>query len=123
MLRHIRQRLGWKIFISYLLVIIVGIVVLGASTEFSIPSAFDRHLAVMMPMMEEGGAGMGMMGSGPKGANAYLETDLFTSFRNAVNEALMRAALAAFIAAMAASWFVSRQVVTPIQEMPSLIHL
>ncbi len=113
MLRHIRQRLGWKIFISYLLVITVGIIVLAASTEFSIPTAFDRHLAVMMPMMGDS-AGMGMMGNS---ANDYLESDLFTSFRSAVNEALTRAALAAFIAALAASWFVSRQVVTPIQEM------
>ncbi len=112
MLRWIRQRLGWKIFISYLLVIIVGIIVLAASTEFSIPSAFERHLAIMMPMMEGGGMGMGMMGT-----NATLEADLFTSFRNAVNEALARAALAAFLAALVVSWFISRQVVTPIREM------
>lgn len=110
MLRHIRQRLSWKIFISYLFIILVGILVLAASAEFSIPSAFDNHMASMMTAMRQGG--MGMMG-----ADEDLNADLFSNFRNAVNEALSRAALAAVLAALVVSLFISRQIVTPIREM------
>lgn len=112
MLKRIRQHLGLKIFISYLIIILVGIVVLAASTEFAIPSAFDRHMVAMIPMMGDSSMGMGMMET-----SVDLEVDLFASFRNAVNEALTWAALAAFLAAVAVSLFISRQVVTPVQEM------
>ena len=112
MLKRIRQHLGWKIFISYLVIILVGIIVLATSTEFAIPSAFDRHMSAMMPMMDDSNMGMGMMGT-----SVDLEVDLFSSFRNAVNEALTQAALAAFVAAVAVSLFISRQVVTPVREM------
>ena len=52
----IRRHLGWKLFLSYLAVILVGTVVLASATEFAVPSAFDRHIAAMSSMM------MGMMG-------------------------------------------------------------
>ena len=112
MLKRIRQHLGWKIFISYLVIILVGIIVLATSTEFAIPSAFDRHMSAMMPMMDDSNMGMGMMET-----SVDLEDDLFSNFRNAVNEALTRAALAAFVAAVAVSLFISQQVVTPVREM------
>ncbi|MBC8506282.1 MAG: HAMP domain-containing protein [Chloroflexi bacterium] len=112
MFRRIQQHLGWKIFLSYLVIILVGIIVLATSTEVAIPSAFDRHMSAMMPMMGEGNMGMGMMET-----SVDFETDLFASFRNAVNEALTWAALAAFLAAVVVSIFISRQVVTPVREM------
>ena len=46
-----------------------------------------------------------------------MRADLYNSFRNAVNEALTRGALAAFIAAVVVSIFVSQQVVAPVQAM------
>jgi histidine kinase len=104
MFPYIRSRLGVKLFLSYLVIIIVGILVLAASAEFAIPSAFDRHMVNMM-----GSSSMGMMGD--------MGTDLFTSFTNAFNEALTLAALAAFTAAVAVSFFVSRQVTSPVRAM------
>ena len=109
MISRIRRHLGWKIFLSYMVVIIVGVIVLATATEFVVPSAFDRHLASMASMMT------GMMDSTSMGMN--LNSDLFTGFRSAVNEALAIAAFAAVVAALAVSLFVSRQVVTPVQEM------
>ena len=103
----IRRHLGWKLFLSYLAVILVGIVVLASATEFAVPSAFDRHIAAMSSMM------MGMMGND----STALEADLFVNFRKAVTEALTLAALAAFGAAVVVSLFVSRRVVLPVQEM------
>jgi len=104
MLPYIRRRLGVKLFLSYLVIILVGILVLAASAEFAIPSAFDRHMSNMMSS-----SSMGIMGD--------MGTDLFTSFTNAFNEALTLAALAAFSAAVAVSFFVSRQVTSPVRAM------
>jgi two-component system sensor histidine kinase BaeS len=104
MIKRLRRHLGWKIFFSYLVVIVVGVVVLATATEFVVPSAFDCHLAAMGSLMT------GMMGTD-------LNNDLFSNFRAAVNEALAVAALAATLAAIAVSVFVSRQVVIPVQEM------
>jgi histidine kinase len=104
MFPYIRRRLGVKLFLSYIVVIIIGILLLAASAEFAIPSAFDRHMSNMM-----GSSSMGMMSD--------MGTDLFTNFSNAFNEALTLAALAAFFAAVAVSFFVSKQVTSPIGAM------
>lgn len=109
MISFIRRHLGAKIFLSYLIVILVGVIVLASAAELVIPSAFDRHLATMGQMMES------MMGR----SATRLETDLFSSFRAAVTEALTLAALAAFLAAVLVSLLVSRQVVAPVQAMTS----
>jgi len=95
---RIRRHLGWKIFLSYLIVIVVGVVVLATAAGYAAPGAFDRHMATMGSMMMDGQMNMDM-------------TDLFTNFRDAVNEALTLAASAAFAAAVAVSLFVTRQVV------------
>ena len=103
MVKLIRRHLSWKLFLSYLVVILVGIVVLASAAEFAVPTSFDRHMSAMADMMGGRMMGMGM--------------DLFTNFRSAVTEALVLAATAAFLAAVAVSVFVSRRVVLPVQEM------
>ncbi len=101
--RLIRRHLSLKLFLSYLVVILVGVAVLASAAEFAVPTAFDRHMSAMADMM-----GGQMMGMG---------TDLFTNFRSAVMEALAVAGIAASLAAVAVSLFVSRRVVLPVQEM------
>lgn len=103
MLKHLRRRLSWKLFLSYLVVILVGIVVLASAAELAVPTTFDRHMAAMVDMM--GGRMMG------------LGKDLYVSFGSAVTEALAMAGLAAFLSAVGVSLFVSRRVVLPVQEM------
>ncbi|HSR29723.1 MAG TPA: ATP-binding protein [Anaerolineae bacterium] len=103
MLTAIRRHLSLKLFLSYLAVMVVGIIVLASAAELAVPSAFGRHMSAMAEMMGGRMMGMGM--------------DLFTNFQSAVNEALALATLAAFLAAVAASIFVSRRVVLPVQEM------
>jgi len=60
---------------------------------------------------------MMMGGTSMMGEETDLELDLFTNFRNAVNEALGLALAAAFTAAVVVSLIVSRQVVAPIRQM------
>ncbi|MGB6421675.1 MAG: ATP-binding protein [Anaerolineales bacterium] len=107
MLSYIRRHLGIKLFISYLTIILVGVIVLATTAEFVVPSAFDRHLAAMSAMMSP------MMGD----STTNLELDLFNNFRAAVTEAMILAALASSIVAVLVSLLVSRQVVAPVREM------
>ena len=109
MVKLVRRHLSWKLFLSYLVVILVGIVVLASAAEFAVPTAFDRHMAAMAGMAS--GQMMDM--------DMDLDLDLFTNFRSAVTEALAVAGMAAFLAALAVSLFVSRRVVLPVQEMMS----
>lgn len=113
MLKFLRTHLVLKLFLSYVVVVMVGVLVLFTATRLSGPAAFDRHLAQMSAMM----ANMDMMDSSPS-----LEMDLFTNYSAAVSEAISLAAIAALIAAVLASFFISRQVVTPIQRMMKLSH-
>ena len=101
-MKTIRQHLGWKLFLSYVIVIIVGVVSLTITAELHTPTAINRHMAQMSAMM---GADMGMM------------TDLTESFTRAVNEVLLVAASLAFVTAVLISTIVTRRIVKPVQQM------
>jgi len=101
-MKMIRRHLGWKLFISYVVVIVVGVVSLAVTAELHTPTAINRHMAEMASMM---GGSMGMM------------TDLTESFTRAVNEVLLVAASLAFVTAVLISTFVTRRIVRPVQAM------
>jgi len=103
MLGFIRRHLSLKLFLSYLVIIVVGVAVLATAAELAVPTAFERHMAAMAEMMG--------------GTSTMLELDFFSSFRNAVTEAVLLAGSAAFVAAVLLSILVSRRVVLPVQEM------
>lgn len=109
-LRAVRRRLGWKIFLSYLIVVGVGVVVLAMAAELAVPTSFDRHLAGMESMM------------GEAGMSAGGEMSLFANFQAAVSEALFLAAAAALLAAVVLSLLVSRRVVDPVRGMMAASH-
>ena len=106
MFESLQRHLSLKIFLSYLVVILVLIVVIVSAAIFVAPSAFDRHLTAMENLS-----------SGEAGEVTDLEADLFSNFRVAVTESLRLATIAAFIAALSVSVFVSRRIVAPIQRM------
>lgn len=109
MIRFLRSHLAWKVFLSYVMVVLVGVVVLATAVRWSAPAAFERHMAGMGAMMS---GGQLMMGNGRP-----MNTELFTNYTASVKEAITLGALAALVAAVVASFFISRQVVTPIQKM------
>ena len=102
-MKTIRQHLGWKLFFSYLTIIVIGVVTLAIAAEIHIPTALDRHMAGMATMMGDGSGGM--------------MADLTQDFTRAVNEVLLVAATAALFTAILISTFVTRRIVRPIQEM------
>lgn len=101
--RRIHRRLGIKFFISYFVVISMGVIVLVSASQFIMPNAFDRHMAEMTAVMGE--------------EATELEEDLYTNFRNAIAESLLFSASAAFISAIVVSIFVTGQVVAPIRRI------
>jgi signal transduction histidine kinase len=104
MLNKISRHLLAKLFISYLVVILVGMVVQTIAVEIVIPSAFQRHMMDMQGLM---GGMMGMTN----------DADMFSGFRSGVNEALAISAGAALLAALVVSLWMSRKVVAPVQAI------
>lgn len=112
-MKFIRTHLAWKVFLSYLLVVFIGIVVLITAASLSVPAAFERHMAGMNAIMSN---------ANPMGNNQQMQSELFSQYTTAVYEAVTYATLAALISAILASFFISRQVVTPMLRMMSLSH-
>lgn len=107
MIDRVRRRLSWKLFTSYLLVILAGGLVLLLTAEFILPTAFDRHMAGMSNMMQ------GAMGSmmGP------VDSPVLDNFRSAFNEAITLAGAAALLVAVIASALVSNRIVAPLRRL------
>ena len=99
----------FKLLLSYLAVLVIGVVVLLLAVQLIAPSAYSRHMLGEMPM-----PGMGP-GRGPgQGANLGL-----ANFRAGMFEALGYAIVAALLAAVAVSIFLSRRIVSPLEKMAS----
>jgi histidine kinase len=108
-INYFRRRLRWKLFLSYLAVVLVGAVVLIVAMEFAVPSAFARHLATVEAF--EGADHILMDGSG------HMVDDLFVQFRTAVTEATLLALTTATLIAIAISALISRRVIAPVRDM------
>ncbi|MFO7684371.1 MAG: ATP-binding protein [Chloroflexota bacterium] len=110
MIKQLRHRLGWKLFLSYLAVVLLGAAVLIAAMEFTLPRAFTRHLEAMeMALLSSGNHEM--MGDG------HLADDLVINFRTAVTEATLIALTAASLVALAFSALMSRRIVRPVHQI------
>jgi signal transduction histidine kinase len=112
-MNYIREHLGARLFLSNLIVIVVGVIVLSITTNLTIPVAFNRHMGVMDQAVMNGGMGMGQ-GRGP--GNTMMDL-LFVNFRASVLESLTYAALASVLAALIVSLFVSRRIVAPVRTL------
>ncbi len=126
MIDYFHRHLGAKIFLSYIVIILVGLAVLAAASQFALPASFNRHMIGMMTVTPgantgqgpvSGGQGMGMgMGRQGLGGPGPM-SQLFVDYRASFNDALMTAALAALLVALALSLFFSRSVIAPVRAM------
>ncbi len=105
-MKYIRERLGAKLFLANLIVILVGIIILAITIQITVPAAFNRHMGMMddQSMMNNG------MGQG-QGVGRIL----FETFRATLFESLGYAVTASVLAALLVSLFLSRRVVAPIR--------
>lgn len=110
MINFIRRHLGVRLFLSYLLVILVGALILGVATSITLRPAFNRHLLGM-------GNKMGMMQGLRPGITAIAE--LYRNFKASFNEALVFAFLAAGVVAILVSLLLSRGVIAPVRDLTS----
>jgi two-component system, OmpR family, sensor histidine kinase BaeS len=108
MIDYLRRHLGAKLLLSYLAIILVGVVVLIIASQILLPASFNRHMAGMGMMS-------GMMGQGQGGRNGMPQ--LYDDFRASFNEALLYGALAATVVAVLLSLYLSHNVVAPVQAM------
>jgi len=102
LLATIHQRLGWKIFLSNLVIVAVGVIVLWVTADLFASAALAGHVARMRALV---------------GDNPALVADLDASFQAAVNQVLLVAALAAMAATAIVSTFVAQRIVGPVQAM------
>ena len=94
----IRQRLGLKILIANLVVVVVGVAVLLVTTTFTSPRALEDHLSRMETLM---------------GRDPLIAEEERNSFVEAVNEVLWIAAAASLVSAVVVIVFVTRRIVNP----------
>jgi len=98
----IRQRLGWKLCLSYLLVILAVVLVLNTTAEFRVPTVLQRDVTRL---------------PAPWRHDPALMAALHASFQAAVDELLVIGSAVALLVAVALSIFTSRRIVHPIQAM------
>ena len=113
-MNYIRSRLGLKLFLTYLIVLLVGVCVIWVTTKITAPRAYARHLAFMEQQM---GIGQGQ-GQG-QGQGRGMMADFYENFQASFNEALMIAVLAATVVAVLVSWFLTRSITSPVRAMMS----
>ena len=109
-MKYIRERLGAKLFLANLMVILIGVLILAITIQITIPAAFNRHMGTMTDN------GMGMMGQG-QGQGQGLGRTLFENFRASMFESLGYAVTASVLAALLVSLFLSRRIVAPIRTL------
>lgn len=111
--------LGLRLFLSYLVIILIGAGVMVFTAEAALPQSFNRHMVEMMgtPVPgEEYGRGMGMgMGYG-RPADAG-QNPLYNNFRAGFTEAMLIAVSVSVLAALGVSFFFSRGITAPLRDM------
>jgi signal transduction histidine kinase len=111
-----RSHLGVKLFVSYLVVLLVGILVLVLVAQVSLPGAYGRHFGQMIDTMNgngmvDGGTGMG------HGFTTGDGQELYANFRVSFFEALAWATLVALSVAGVVSMFIGRQLIAPLKAL------
>lgn len=109
-MKYIRERLGAKLFLANLMVILIGVIILAITIQITIPAAFNRHMGMMTDN------GMGMMGQG-QGQGQGPGRTLFENFRASMFESLGYAVTASVLVALLVSLFLSRRIVAPIRTL------
>ena len=110
MMENIRRHLGLKLFLSYIIVVAVGVLVLVVASQFTLPDAFNRHMLGLANGQQMG------MGLG-RGQGTGMMSGVFNDFRASFNEILLYAIIASAVVAVAVSVFFSRGVVAPLRAM------
>ena len=102
LITYLRRNLSAKLFLSYLIVILVGVIVLAGAVQVQTPAALQRHIEQMEAHI---------------GSDPALAEDLRVNFIAAINEITTTAMIVSLVVAIAVSLFTSRRIVQPIRAM------
>ena len=130
-MKIIRSHLGIKLFLSYFVVIVVGMSVIGIITKITTPVAFQRHLQFVEQQLSAGqtptaGQGQGMMGQGQgqglglglgQGAGGGMMSNYYKNFQQSFNESLLISVAAASLVGLVVSFIFSRSILGPVSVM------
>lgn len=101
-MKVLRERIGLKVFLSYLLIILIGGLVMILAAQIHAPAALGRHISRMQEIV---------------GDDPALAADLLENFATATTEILLVAMGVSIGAAIAISIFTSRRITAPIESM------
>jgi signal transduction histidine kinase len=115
-LRHLR----WKLFISHLLIIVIGVIVLLPTAHFLAEAQLpaEPSLTLGAAASEAGRIDPIAAPSAPAGPEATQSEQ--GRFQTVVDQGLLVSAFAALAAAVVVSLFVSRRIVEPLQELSNV---
>ncbi|MCI0713050.1 MAG: ATP-binding protein [Chloroflexi bacterium] len=99
------MKLVGKLFLSYLVVIVVGLAVIAISMSYTALASFEHE------MMGNG------FGGGRRHMQAMLDEQVEQSFEDAVNNSLLRSSVAAVIVAGIVSLFISQRITRPLRQL------
>ncbi len=105
-LKYIQSHLDVKLFLSFVIIVIVFTFVLIAAVEFVMPNAFENHLLFMSSLIESEGRAL-----------EEHDLNLYNNFRSAIYESLIFAIPISLLSAIAISLFFSREFVRPIRDL------
>ncbi|MCL4545011.1 MAG: ATP-binding protein [Chloroflexi bacterium] len=112
-MRRLRTTLAGRLFLSYLLVILVGLVTMVIAANSLAPAFFSAGMAHMMAGRGMGGALVGPSARGAPMMDPYVQA----AFRQALNQALLVAVVAATVTALLLNLLVARYIARPIQAV------
>jgi signal transduction histidine kinase len=99
------MKLIGKLFASYLVVILVGLVVIAISMSYTALASFEHE------MMGNG------LGRGPRHMQSVLDEQIEQSFEDAVNSSLLRSSVVAIVVAGVVSLFISQRITRPLRQL------
>lgn len=121
-MRFFKNRLFWKFFFSYFVLILISLIVLMVMIRVLLPGIFDSYLGSMTRLFSRYGMDeAGHMGTGGRGMRmmgwSVLFTDLFGIFNQIILEAALYALLPSVVIALGVSAVMSHRFVRPLRQM------
>jgi signal transduction histidine kinase len=102
-----RPSLVWRLFLSYLFVIILGSITLFFASEMAAPILLEHHMRDMQELDNPPTTAL----------LADMDEELKELYRRALNQSLLWGMVASALVAIGVSWWVSRQIIAPVRKL------
>jgi signal transduction histidine kinase len=100
-----RPSLVWRLFLSYLLIIVLASIIFFVASEMAVPIFLDHHLRDMRELHNPP----------DEGTINLMVKDLTVGYRRALNQSLLWGIVASALLAGGVSWWLTRRVIHPVK--------